>query len=224
MNTLILLIDFEGEKELQDQNYLHKRYLALVNILSNRHIDREKCLVVFNTYNKQKSWINQWSKPLDKKLRALTKFAWINKWQVSETTKETQTEDGSIKDIDIDFFIDTINKKVSNFQFDSKITKVIIGGTETSGCCLDSKKLGALNWVKRGYDTTIYLPLTCDYSTEGDTWYEKQQYGFVNFWKTVINSNLRPDYYKKLSVEYEYQSILEKLPMVTKDKKVDPIA
>ena len=66
--------------------------------------------------------------------------------------------------------------------------------------------------------------MTCDYSTEGDTWYEKQQYGFVNFWKTVINSNLRPDYYKKLSVEYEYQSILEKLPMVTKDKKVDPIA
>ena len=24
MNTIILLIDFEGEKELQDQNYLNK--------------------------------------------------------------------------------------------------------------------------------------------------------------------------------------------------------
>ena len=33
MNTIILLIDFEGEKELQDQNYLNKRYVGL-----NEHI------------------------------------------------------------------------------------------------------------------------------------------------------------------------------------------
>ena len=224
MNTLILLIDFEGEKELQDQNYLHKRYIALANILSNRDIDRENCLIVFNTYNKQKAWLHQWSKPLDEKLRALNKFAWINKWQVFETIEETETEDGSIKDIDIEFFIDTINKKAPKFEFNPKKTKIIIGGTETAGCCLESKKLGALHWVRRDYDTTMYLPLMCDYSTDGNTWYEKQQHGFVSFWKTVTYSKLRPDYYKKLSVEYEYKSILSKLPIVRYDKKIEPIA
>ena len=50
-NTLILLIDFEGEPELQDQNYLNSRYIALLNILQDRKIDREKCIIVFNTYN-----------------------------------------------------------------------------------------------------------------------------------------------------------------------------
>ena len=44
-NTLILLIDFEGEPELQDQNYLNSRYVALLNILQDRKIDREKCII-----------------------------------------------------------------------------------------------------------------------------------------------------------------------------------
>ena len=51
MNTLILLIDFEGFNKLQDQNYLNKRYVALMNILNQRNIDRDKCIVVFNHVN-----------------------------------------------------------------------------------------------------------------------------------------------------------------------------
>ena len=50
-NTIILLIDFEGLKGLQDQNYLKNRYNALMDILQQRSIDREKCIVIFNTYN-----------------------------------------------------------------------------------------------------------------------------------------------------------------------------
>ena len=50
-SSIILLIDFEGLKGLQDQNYLKNRYNALMDILQQRSIDREKCIVVFNTYN-----------------------------------------------------------------------------------------------------------------------------------------------------------------------------
>ena len=50
-NTLILLIHFEGEIELQDQNYLNSRYSTLLNILNDKEIDKEKCIIVFDTYN-----------------------------------------------------------------------------------------------------------------------------------------------------------------------------
>ena len=64
-------------------------------------------------------------------------------------------------------------------------TNIIIGGTETSGCVFDNKNIGALHWAKRGYDTTIYLPLCCDYSSPGATWELKQLSGISSLWNTV---------------------------------------
>ena len=84
-NTIILLIDFEGLKGLQDQNYLKNRYNALMDILQQRSIDREKCIVVFNTYNVD----TKINKIEDEQLREVCKFAWLEKWNVYNTTKET---------------------------------------------------------------------------------------------------------------------------------------
>ena len=219
-NTIILLIDFEGMSELEDQSYLQRRYISLQNMISDRRIKREDCIIVFNTYDirlrtdTQMKFFGEFTRMANPTLRAIGKFAWINKWKMIDLNEETE---GGYKDIDIETFLKAIRKKVPEFVVNGD-TKIIIGGTETAGCCLNNKKLGALHWVQRGYDTTIYLPMTSDYSTQGTTWHEKQEQAFVQFWKTVTSSNLRPDYYTKLSVENDYKSISHKLPMMSNDK------
>ena len=204
-NTIILLIDFEGEKELQDQNYLNSRYVALLDILQQRKINREKCIVVFNTYNKLDTLSdtpNEWEKIEEPQLSKLCKFAWLEKWHVFNTTKETEM---GFKDIDIETFIKVIRDKKPNFNIHPNKTNIIIGGTETAGCVLSNKKLGALNWSKRSYDTTIYLPLCAEYSSMGNTWYEKQQSAFASFWSKMKKCD--PNDYKTLNIVNEFREL-----------------
>ena len=203
-NTIILLIDFEGLKGLQDQNYLKNRYNALMDILQQRSIDREKCIVVFNTYNVD----TKINKIEDEQLREVCKFAWLEKWNVYNTTKETGV---GLTDIDIEYFIELMKERRPEFKIDPATTKIVIGGTETAGCCLVNKKLGALHWVKRGYRTTMYLPMMAEYSSIGHDWYTKQQSGFANFWKEICN-NPDPMIFKKLSIRSNFNSLTHDLP------------
>tara|TARA_E500000178_G_C16826286_1_gene663936 strand:+ start:177 stop:845 length:669 start_codon:yes stop_codon:yes gene_type:complete len=210
-NTLILLIDFEGEVNLQDQNYLNNRFIALLNILKDRKIDREKCIVVFNTYDQaanEKDHPYEWGKVENPKLKSLVKYAWVQRWNVYHMTKETNI---GHKDIDIETFIKTMKEKRPEFNIDPNETNILIGGTETAGCILSNKKLGALNWSKKGYDTSIYLPLCAEYSTRGNTWYEKQQAAFAHFWSTIKKHE--PKDYRSLNILHEYMQIIEKLPI-----------
>ena len=219
-NTLILLIDFEGEPELQDQNYLNSRYVALLNILQDRKIDREKCIIVFNTYNdisdKFHNIDNEWKKIDNPQLRKLVKYAWLEKWSVYNMVKETNA--GYI-DIDIETFIKAMKEKRPEFDIEPNKANIIIGGTETAGCILSNKKLGALNWSKRGYNTSIYLPLCAEVSALGNTWYEKQQGAFANFWSVIKNHD--PKDYKLLNILSDFTQIREQLPL--SDVKIKPL-
>jgi hypothetical protein len=210
MNTLILLIDFEGFNKLQDQNYLNKRYVALMNILNQRSIDRDKCIVVFNHVNIRTSaekLKNQWGKIRDPQLKQLCHHAENEKWNVYDLQKETEN---GFKDIDIETFLQIMKEKRPQFKIDALETRIIIGGTETSGCVLQNKKLGALHWTKRGYDTTIYLPLCSDYSSYGNDWNDKQKSGFANFWNTIKKTE--PKDYKTLEIKNNPLALYNKLP------------
>ena len=123
-NTIILLIDFEGLKGLQDQNYLKNRYNALMDILQQRSIDREKCIVIFNTYNvdTEKNIIE------DEQLREVCKFAWLEKWNVYNTTKETGV---GLTDIDIEYFIDLMKERRPEFKIDPAISSSVFLTTAT---------------------------------------------------------------------------------------------
>jgi len=218
MNTIILLIDFEGERELQDQNYLNKRYVALMNILNQRQINRNKCIVVFNTFNidTKNKLQTQWAKIDDPQLKKLCKYAWLEKWSVYNMVKETNA--GYI-DIDIETFIKAMKQKRPEFDIEPNKANIIIGGTETAGCILSNKKLGALNWSKRGYNTSIYLPLCAEVSALGNTWYEKQQGAFANFWSEIQNHD--PKDYKLLNILSDFTQIREQLPF--SDVKIKPL-
>ena len=218
MNTIILLIDFEGEKELQDQNYLNKRYVALMNILNQRQINRNKCIVVFNTFNvdTKNKLQTPWSKIDDPQLKKLCKYAWLEKWNVYDTEKETEN---GYKDIDIETFIQIMKEKRPQFVIHPLRTKIIIGGTETAGCVLQNKKLGALHWAKRCYNTTIYLPLCSEYSSYGSDWYDKQKSGFANFWSTIKKTD--PKDYQTLEINNNLKDLLNKLPW--SDERIIPM-
>ena len=194
-NTLILLIDFEGERELQDQNYLNNRYVSFLNILQDRKINREKCIIVFNTAD-----------ILNPQLRKLLKYAWLEKWNVYNLSKET---DSGYKDIDIETFIKVVKEKKPEFNIEPDKTNIIIGGTETSGCVLSNKQIGALHWSKRGYDTTIYLPFCAEVSAYGTSWYEKQQTAFSIFWAEIKKYD--PKDYKSLHILSHHTGLRNKL-------------
>lgn len=204
-NTIILLIDFEGQKELQDQNYLNSRYISLLDILKQRKINREECIVVFNAFKKYNTISNkpkEWEKIEEPQLSNLCEYAWLEKWHVFNTMKETEN---GFKDIDIETFIKVMKDKKPNFDIHPNKTNVIIGGTETAGCVLFNKKLGALNWSKRGYDTTIYLPLCAEYSSTGNTWYEKQQSAVATLWSKIKECD--PNDYKTLNIVSEFKEL-----------------
>ena len=209
-NTLILLIHFEGEIELQDQNYLNSRYSTLLNILNDKEIDKEKCIIVFDTYNlisNPQNEKDEYRKIENQQLSKLVKYACTQKWSVYNMVKET---DMGLIDMDIETFIKSMKEKRPEFKIEPNKTNIVIGGTETAGCVLSNKKLGALNWSKRGYDTSIYLPLCAEYTTRGNTWYEKQQAAFAHFWSTIQNHD--PKDYKLLNILYDQMQIVGKLP------------
>ena len=209
-NTLILLIHFEGEKELQDQNYLNSRYSTLLNILKDEIIDKEKCIIVFDTYNlisNPQNEKDEYRKIESQQLSKLVKYACAQKWSVYNMVKETEM---GLIDMDIETFIKSMKEKRPEFKIEPNETNIIIGGTETAGCVLSNKKLGALNWSKRGYDTSRYLPLCAEYTTKGNTWYEKQQAAFSYFWSTIQKHD--PKDYKLLNILYDQMQIIGKLP------------
>ena len=218
-NTLILLIHFEGEIELQDQNYLNSRYSTFLNILNDKEIDKEKCIIVFDTYNlisNPQNEKDEYRKIENQQLSKLVKYACTQNWSVYNMVKETEM---GLIDMDIETFIKSMKEKRPEFKIEPNETNIIIGGTETAGCVLSNKKLGALNWSKRGYNTSIYLPLCAEVSALGNTWYEKQQGAFANFWSEIQNHD--PKDYKLLNILSDFTQIREQLPF--SDVKIKPL-
>jgi len=204
-NTLILLIHFEGEIELQDQNYLNSRYSTLLNILNDKEIDKEKCIIAFDTYNlisNPQNEKDEYRKIENQQLSKLVKYACAQKWSVYNMVKETEM---GLIDMDIETFIKYMKEKRPEFKIEPNETNIIIGGTETAGCVLFNKKLGALNWSKRSYDTTIYLPLCAEYSSTGNTWYEKQQSAVATLWSKIKECD--PNDYKTLNIVSEFKEL-----------------
>lgn len=172
-DTIILLIDFYGQPGLQDQNYLNRRYNSLLDIINQRKIDRNHCHIISNTHELE-----------DQQMKSIEKFAWLEKWKWHNISKDQGVNNGYVNTT-IEQFIEIVRKYDPNLHISPLKTNIIIGGTETSGCVFDNKNIGALHWAKRGYDTTIYLPLCCDYSSPGATWELKQLSGISSLWNTV---------------------------------------
>ena len=196
-NTLLLMIDFQGQPGLQDQNYLNSRYNALLNILNRRNIDREKCIVVYFG-----------TKLEDKQLMSMIEFSRLEKWKSYDITIETNN---AYDNITIDQFHKIIGK-YTTFEIAPHTTNIIVGGTETSGCVFDNKNLGAFHWALRGYDTSIYLPLCCDFSSHGNTWFDKQIAGLSVIYHTIKNSDMRGTIIRNLSLVATFDEIGRKLP------------
>ena len=196
-NTLLLMIDFQGQPGLQDQNYMNSRYVALLDILNRRNINREKCIIVYFG-----------TKLEDKQLMSMIEFSRLEKWQSFDITIETNN---AYDNITIDEFCKII-KKYTTFEIAPHITNIIVGGTETSGCVFDNKNVGAFHWALRGYDTSIYLPLCCDFSSYGLTWLDKQKAGLSIIFQTIKNSEMRNTIIKNLSLTSTFDELGKKIP------------
>ena len=101
------MIDFQGQPGLQDQNYMNSRYIALLDILNRRNIDREKCIIVYFG-----------TKLEDKQLMSMIEFSRLEKWQSFDITIETND---AYDNITIDEFCKIIKKYTYQYLWISKI-------------------------------------------------------------------------------------------------------
>ena len=70
------------------------------------------------------------------------------------------------------------------------INKVIIGGTNTSGCVFRHKNYCAINWAKRGYHVQVAAEMVADYQMPGTNGEERNQHALAIVWRDVAKAKV----------------------------------
>jgi len=159
--TVVLLIDFHGHPPLGNEYENELRYTALKALLFNNEFPP---LVIVSDHVS----IN----PREEELKRLVDIEGRHTWIVIDPDNQPTTE--------------KIIQLVATKGF--KIRNVIIGGTNTTGCVLKSRKYSLLEWAKIGMRTTLFLPMCNDYQLPGNTWAERVMMAWSTVSKNLINT------------------------------------
>lgn len=164
MNTLVLLIDFEGHPSLGDSYINNLRYSTLIDLFMDLEINRDKILFVSNS--------------MSEKLEEVKSFG------VSKGFEWLDVENNA----SVPSLIKTL-KRSGKFKLDKKSTQVIFGGTNTSGCVLGAKPMGARSFARAGYKCKLYLPMCADYFIKGINEVDKMMYSMAAIYKSLKENN-----------------------------------
>ena len=152
--TIVMLIDFVGHPKLGDDYINNRRYSELLKFATSSKLDRDNIIFVSNTKGDMLSWPNAFSETLD-----ILKTAGFD-------ILYTQSDE-SINDI-----VDKI-KDIKGWDMKQYTTQAIIGGCNLGGCVINAKPMSAVFWQRKGYKTTIHLPLCAEYEQSGVNAVEK---------------------------------------------------
>ena len=140
LSSVIYLVDFYGHPSLGDDHSNNQRYSTLIDICASPKIDKTKTIIV-------SSKIDFREKVLEvKKIAQGRGWTWI------------EFDGDSIDDFEH-------NLVEHGYLLDN--TKMIFGGTNTSGCVFKTKKTSLIQFAKAGYRTELHLPLCAEYHTVG---------------------------------------------------------
>ena len=165
-NTLIFLMDMDGHRGLCD-DFAHKyRTYALQDIVNDSYLCRDKNIIVSTLIYSQTS--------KDLHHQATYDRGW--KWYFSE------------KDKSFRMFVKQL--RANDFKLEPERTTVIFGGTNTSGCVLNSAALSMNKFVDNGFYCQLYLPLCDDVMMPGIGSHDRSQKAFSEVYDFIKKNNL----------------------------------
>lgn len=154
--TVVLLVDFHGHPMLGNEYENELRYTALKALIFNENFPQ--LIIVSDHLEKHSKEVE-----LKRLVDIEGKHIWIN---IDPDNQPTVEE-----------IISMIN------QHGFQPRNLIIGGTNTTGCVLRSRKYSLLEWAKIGCPSTLFLPMCNDYQLPGTTWAER----IMSTWSFVSN-------------------------------------
>ena len=163
-NCLIFLMDMEGHPELSDDFAEKYRTYALQDIINDRYLDRNRCVIVSTRLDDRDI---DYTDTLSKS-QVIRKQATLDKgWNWLEFEKEDT--------------LSTVKHELQkiNFTMSPDTTTIIYGGTNTSGCVLHSSNLSLNKFLTKGYYCQLYLPLCDDCQIAGITSIDRNQKAFA---------------------------------------------
>lgn len=172
--NIILLIDFEGHPALGSEFTNNQRFSTL-NWLLNPI--RKEPLVIISNHMPHR----------DKRTEEMAKMVRIEGRHI---WKNIDPDNSNIESI-----------KVEVKKLGYSINKVIIGGTNTSGCVFRSKPYSAMSWAKRGYDVQVLSSMCADYQITGVNATEQTQNALSVVWRDVAQAKL----FDKISYIRDYE-------------------
>ena len=168
--TIVMLIDFIGHPKLGDHYTNNRRYSELLKFATSSKLDRDNIIFVSNTRG------DMLSETLD-----MLKTAGFD-------ILYTQSDE-SINNI-----VDKI-KDIKGWDIKQYTTQVIIGGCNLGGCVINAKPMSAVFWQKKGFKTTIHLPLCAEYEQPGTNAVEK-------VYRSIEQLNHFTKEYRAFAIEY----------------------
>ena len=168
--TIVMLIDFIGHPKLGDHYTNNRRYSELLKFATSSKLDRDNIIFVSNTRGDM----------------------------LSETLNMLKTAGFDIlytqSDESINNIVDKI-KDIKGWDIKQYTTQVIIGGCNLGGCVINAKPISAVFWQKKGFKTTIHLPLCAEYEQPGTNAVEK-------VYRSIEQLNHFTKEYKAFDIEY----------------------
>ena len=161
--TIIMLIDFEGHPLLGSEFVNNQRFSTL-NWLCNPVRTYPLIFVSNHIPDRHKK-----TEEMAKMVRVEGRHIW-----------KTIHPDNST--------IDSIKIEVKKLGY--SINKVIIGGTNTSGCVFRHKPFCAINWAKRGYDVQVAAEMVAEYQMPGTNGEERNQHAMAIVWRDCAKENV----------------------------------
>ena len=185
MYNLIVLNHFYGYPDLMDKGTNDIRYAKLLCIIDTFNSDNT--IFLCSSDDTQYAIDNNTPEFDDKRLESIRTIAGSegHRW-IHYNDKET------IKDI-----LNKINPMLT--EGTSKDIKVIIGGTNTSGCLLNNSNVAAINWINLGFNVQICLSICADYQMDGINSADKNHKAMAKLYNFIKDNNI----IDKVRIEYD---------------------
>jgi hypothetical protein len=194
--TLIFLMDICGHPGISEDFVERYRTYALQDIINDSYLDRKKCVIVSTGFLPYEE--NPRSHELYK--QAVLDRGWT--WLTIDKTDNFSKLEYMLNEID--------------FVLSPEKTNIIYGGTNTSGCVLNSSNFSLNKFCDKGYSCQLYLPLCDDAQVAGITSHDKNLKAFA-----LVYSYLKLNNYIK---DVDILTRFADLKLIRSNKRFDYIS
>lgn len=158
--VVLVLINFEGHESIGDPVSESLRWRSLENILFNQ---KKYNLVILSDH---KRTIHHKMNDYQSLVNEEKRHKWINIDSVEYPN------------------VETIERKLL-LKRNTLIKGILMGGTNTSSCVLDSRPWSVVEWIKAGHNVNLVLPMCMDYKKPGASSVEKNINSFTSIWNKI---------------------------------------